>query len=51
MAVPWILLTAQINLGKFTVALSFPTLALGQTVRIFCQVVVLFTFFTKDANF
>ena len=49
--VPWILLTTQTNLGQFTVALPFSTQALGHTVIIFCQVVVFFTFFTKDANF
>ena len=35
--VPWILLTTQTNLGKFTVVLPFPTEALGHTVRIFIR--------------
>ena len=47
----WILLTTKTNLGKFTVARPFFAKALGQTVRIFCQVVVFFTFLSKDANF
>ena len=49
--VPSILLTTQTNLGKFKNALSVSTHALGQIVRIFCQVVVLFSFYTKDSNF
>jgi len=48
---PWILLTTKTYLFKFTVVLPFSTQALGQTVRIFCQVVFFFTFFVKDANF
>ena len=32
--VPWILLTTQTNLGKFTVALPFSTQALGHTENI-----------------
>ena len=49
--VPQILLTTQNNLGKFTNVLPLSTQTLGQTVRTFCQVVVLFSFFTKDSNF
>ena len=49
--VPWILLTTITKFGKFTVAPSFFAKALGQTVTIFCQTAVFFTFLTKDANF
>ena len=49
--VPSILLTTQTNLGKFKNAVSLSTHALGQIVRIFCQVVVVFSFYTKDSNF
>jgi len=49
--VPWILLTTKTNLGKFTVVLPFSSQSLGQTLRIFCHVVVYYTFFVKDANF
>ena len=45
--VPWILLTIHTNLGKFAAACPFFAQALGQTVRIFCQVVVFFRFFDK----
>ena len=51
MEVPWILLTTHINLGKFIVALPVSTQSLSQTVSIFYQVVVFFTFLTKDVNF
>ena len=47
--VPSILLTTQTNLGKFTNALPLSTQASGQTVRIFCQVVVLFSFSKNTA--
>ena len=48
---PWILLITQTNLGKFTFALPLSTQALGHAVRMFCEVVVFFTFLTQDANF
>ena len=51
MEVPWILLTTHTNLGKFTVAFPFFGHALGQTVRIFCQVVAFITFLTNNSNF
>ena len=41
------ILTIHTNLGNFTAACPFFAQALGQTVRIFCQVVVFFTFFDK----
>ena len=44
-------MTTQTNLGKFTNALPLSTQGLFQTVTIFCQVVVLFFFYTKDSNF
>jgi len=49
--VPWILLTTQTNLGKFTVARPFSRQGLRQTVGKFCQRVIFFTFLTNDANF
>ena len=49
--VPSILLTTQTNLAKLKNALSVSTHALGQNVRIFFQVVVLFSFYTKDSSF
>ena len=49
--VSWILLTTPTNLGKFIVAHPFSSQALGQILRIFCQVVVFFTSFTQDAKF
>ena len=49
--VPWILLTTQTNLGQSTNAFSLSTQTLFQSVRIFCEVVVLFSFYTKNSNF
>ena len=49
--VPCILLTIHTKLGKFTGTRPFFGQALGQAVRIFCQVVLYFTFLTKDADF
>ena len=45
--VPWILLTTQTNFGQSTNAFSLSTQALGQSVRIFCEVVVFSPFTQK----